>query len=284
MDLTGKVVWITGASSGVGLALAIVAVRAGAKVIISSSNSERLQQAAEKCCNAVATAATLEEVARRVVVLRLDVAEPQSIAAAMEFVRQQNLKIDILINNAGIGQCALIAATSEEVERRIFEINYWGAVRMTKAILPLMKNNGGGQIAVTSSVLGFFSIPARSSYAASKHAIQAYFSALSIECCRDGIAVTIAAPGRLATPFARASLLADGTTNSTLAQLVIDKGIDSERCAKIFWRAIVRRRAQVIIARGEFFPLWISKLFPNIYNRVFCWIMGKPKWAKKITY
>ena len=196
-----KVVWITGASSGIGAALASAFAAREATLVLSARRRDRLE--------AVRTACTHAERHR---ILPLDLTEAAAIPTAVDSVLSQQGRVDILVNNGGITQRSLVKDTRIEVDRRIMETNYFGAVALTKAVLPSMLACRSGDIVVVSSLIGHFSTPLRSAYAASKHALHGFFDALRAEVYADGLHVMLVCPGFVRTEISLHALTADGSS------------------------------------------------------------------------
>ena len=167
MDFQDKVIWITGASSGIGEHLAYAFADQGAKLILSSRNEKELLRVKNNCPDK-----------EQVFLQPLDVTDYHLMPGLARKLQDQFGFINILVNNAGISQRALVKETDFEVDKKIMAVNYLGTVALTKAILPFMLKQQFGQIVVISSVLGKFSVPGRSAYCASKHALHGYFDAL----------------------------------------------------------------------------------------------------------
>ena len=169
-NLTGKVIWLTGASSGIGEALAYALASRGALLALSARRKGELEIVQSKCVNS-----------NEHLVLPLDMLQPDSFAAAVESVHSRFGRIDVLIHCAGISQRGTAVDTELKVDRHLIELNYLGPVALTKQVLPSMLNRGDGQIVVISSLLGKFAMPKRAAYSASKHALHGFFDALRAE-------------------------------------------------------------------------------------------------------
>ncbi len=184
MDLENRRIWITGAASGIGEAMARQLAGVAALLVISDLNGERLHE----------IGAELKTEHTRVEVLPFDLADSAALQSAADHVLEKFGGVDILINNGGISQRGLFHETNQEVDRKIMEINFFSYVALTKRMLPPMLAQGFGHIAATSSMTGKFGFPLRSSYAASKHAVQGYFETVGLELYDKGIRVTVASP------------------------------------------------------------------------------------------
>lgn len=254
------VYWITGASSGIGAALARQLALPGNALVLSGRNEKALQDLASEL-------ATIP-----VAIHPFDVAEtskaPDFVAQAIAFFGH----VDVLVNNAGFSQRSQVMDTLPEVERRIMEVNYFAPVALSKAILPHFVARKKGHIVVVSSIAGIFGFKLRSSYAAAKHALHGYFEALRLEMHEVPVYVTIVCPGRVNTAISYHALKADGTAHNTLDEGQ-RKGISAERCARLMIRAIQRRRKEIWIGKAELIPAYLKHYCPP----VFYWLIQKVK-------
>lgn len=256
MDFRNKLVWITGASSGIGEHLAYAFSKAGARLILSSRNEKELARVREGC------AKTTE-----VYLVPMDVAALDTIPVIVEDVLQKIGPIDILVNNAGISQRDLALQTSLSVDQRIMDVNYFGTVAITKAVAPVMQARKSGQIVVMSSVLGKMGVPYRSAYAASKHALQGFFDSLRAELYPDHITVTVICPGYVFTNVTANALKGDGSPNAVIAEST-RSGFAPDVFARKALQAIYDRRREVVIAKKEGFGVLLQRFLPGIYARI----------------
>ena len=257
MKFKEKVVWITGAASGIGEALAYQSIEYGAKVILSDIDESRLRQVAGKC----------ESMNAEVLSLPLDLSSRESVEKAVPLALSRFNRIDVLINNGGISQRALTWETPLEVDYRIMNINFFGAVILTKAVLPSMMEQGGGCIAVTSSISGKFGFPLRSAYSASKHAAQGFFETLGIELAGKNISVTIAMPGRVQTSISVNALTRDGIPHGEMDPGQAS-GMPADVCARKYLDAIHGRKREVLIGKKELLMVYIRRFFPWLFFRL----------------
>lgn len=248
-------VWVTGASSGIGEALAEGLARRGASVVLSARRGEVLRTVQARCPRSD------EHLA-----LPLDLADTASIPAAVAQVLERFGRIDILINNAGLTQRSLAIETSLEVDRRIMDVNYFGPVALTKAVLPAMLARGSGQIVVVSSLLGKFGIGHRSAYAASKHAVQGFFDSLRAEVHDRGVRITIACPGAVRTSASLNALAGDGTPYGKM-DAFLERGLTPTDCAERILHAVERQRYEVYPAKLERLALLLSRFSPGLFKR-----------------
>lgn len=199
--------------------------------------------------------------------LPLDVAETASIAPAAKAVLDRFGRVDILVNNAGISQRALVADTDMAVYRRLMEVNFFGAVALTKAVLPSMIERQSGHIVAVTSVAGKYSSPLRSGYNASKFAMHGFFDSLRAEVHGDGIAVTLIVPGAIRTEISVNALRGDGSPYGKVNR-IFHQGMDPADFARVAVDALARRRDEVMIAEGEARRLvWLKRLLPGLAAR-----------------
>ncbi|HEX2853859.1 MAG TPA: SDR family oxidoreductase [Opitutaceae bacterium] len=257
MKLADKVVWITGASSGIGEALAHAFAREGARLVLSSRRVDELERVRRACSRA-----------DEHVVLPLDLARCETFPAAVAGVLARCKRIDVLVNNGGVSQRALATNATLEVERALMEVNYFGPVALTKAVLPVMRQQRAGQIAVVSSVMGYLGTPGRSTYAAAKHALHGWFDSLRAEVWREGIKVTLVCPGYVQTAVSRNALGAAGEKHGQLDAKTA-RGITAEKCAAAMVRGIVREREEIYIgAPKELAGIYLKRFAPWLLSRI----------------
>ena len=256
MTFKDKTVWITGASSGIGEVLTLQLAAQGADLIISSRRKETLEMLKVKC-----------EGAKNVWVLPLDLENDVSIQAAADEVLAQVTKLDYVFHNGGISQRSLTQETSLEVDHRLMQINYFGAVSLTKRVLPLFMEQGFGHFVVTSTISGVFGFPLRSAYAASKHALHGYFDSLRAEHTENNIAVTIVCPGRIKTNISINALGADGTATGKLDDAQ-NNGMPAEKCASIILKAVQKKKKEIYIGGKEILMVYFKKFIPALYYKL----------------
>ncbi|MFV0478441.1 MAG: SDR family oxidoreductase [Parahaliea sp.] len=221
----GAVVWITGASSGIGAALAQEAARRGAKLVLSARRETQLQAVKNSCIEAGCAG-------DNILVLPLDVEQHDSMPAAVERVHNTFGHIDLLLNNAGLSQRALCINTDMSVYRKLVDVDLLGQIALTKAVLPLMIARGSGTISVTASVAGKIGAPLRTGYCAVKHAVMGFFDALRVEVAHQGINVITIVPGSIRTDVARNAMMGDGSIHGESDE-AIEAGMDVDDCARV---------------------------------------------------
>jgi dehydrogenase/reductase SDR family protein 7B len=256
MDLAGKKVWITGASSGIGEALAYAFARRGAELILSSRKKPDLERVAAQCKGAKATH-----------IFPLDVALHETAAVTAQEVLEQVGTVDVLINNAGISQRSLVAETSLEIDKRIMDVNFFGAVMLTKAVLPAMIAQGSGHIIAMSSLTGKFGTPLRSAYAASKHALHGYYDSLRAEVHDQGLQVMLVCPGFVKTQVSVNALTADGTKQNKMDDAQ-ENGMLPEVLAEKIIRAMQRGKMEAYFGGKEILGIYLKRFFPRLFARI----------------
>ncbi len=256
MSLNGKVVWITGASSGIGEALAYAFAARGASLILSARNEQRLGEVRKKCTSPNSH-----------FVLPLDLELSGDFDSFTRAVLHEYGRIDVLINNGGISQRSLAAETNMETVRRIMETDFFGAVALTKAVLPSMLERSSGHIVVISSLMGKFSTPLRSAYAAAKHALHGFFNSLRTEVRDRGVNVTIVCPGFIRTSISINALCADGSCHGVMddAQAA---GMPVSACADRIIEAMEKGRDEVLIGGKEVIGVYLNRFVPGLFNRI----------------
>ncbi|GAB3285721.1 SDR family NAD(P)-dependent oxidoreductase [Parahaliea aestuarii] len=219
------VIWVTGASSGIGAAFAIEAARRGARLALSSRGVEQLETVRKDC---IAAGAGPEDV----LVLPLDLEDETAMPAAVDRVRDHFGRIDLLLNNAGMSQRSLCLDTDMSVYHKIIKVDLLGQIALTKQVLPLMVEQGSGTLAVTSSVAGKVGSPMRTAYCAAKHGVMGFFDALRVETAHLGLNVTTIVPGSIRTPVAHNALTGSGKPTG-VADPAIEAGMPVDDCARV---------------------------------------------------
>jgi len=252
-QLKDKVVWITGASSGIGEALALAAAEQGAKLVLSARRESELQRVRSACLNP-------HQVALLPVDLTAFDAEKTTAKAESFFG-----PIDVLVNNAGISQRSTALNTSMEVYRRIFELDFFACVALTKAVLPGMVARRRGQLVVISSVVGYVGTPLRSGYAAAKHALHGFYDALRAEIWREQVQVTLICPGFIRTNVSLNAITGDGGKHGLMDQGQL-KGMAPEECARQIWAAVAAGKEEALIGRKEAIFVRIKRYLPGLLS------------------
>jgi len=238
----GQVIWITGASSGIGEAMAHSFAARGAALVLSARREAELQRVRQQL---LAEGVSAE----RVMVLPLDVTDYDAMPAAVARVQDRFARIDMLVNNAGISQRSFCVDTDMEVYRTLFEVDVLGQIALTKQVLPVMIAQGSGRLVVTSSLAGKIGAPQRTGYCAAKHAVMGFFDALRTEVAHQGVRVSTVVPGFIATSIARNALTGSGAAKDS-AEADIDEGMDADRCAEVVVEALARGEEEIPVGEG----------------------------------
>ncbi|HEX2937040.1 MAG TPA: SDR family oxidoreductase [Bacteroidales bacterium] len=254
----GKSVWITGASSGIGEALALELSTYNVKLILSARQTGILENIAEKCRKNGSLATTLP----------FDLSNEIEVKEAAQKASSIYGGVDILINNGGVTQRSDIQDTLVSVDRKIMEIDYFSGLILTKALLPSMITKGYGHIVAISSITGLFGFPQRSAYAAAKHAMVGFYETLWAELHTKGVNVTIVCPGRIQTPISLNAVTANGGQYGIMDHGQ-NTGIPVEKCAKQIIKAIYKRKNQIVIANfKEHLMIWFNKYIPWLFYKL----------------
>ena len=254
--LKEKVVWVTGASSGIGEAVAYQLCEKGAKLIISARNKENLEKVKAFC-----------KFPENIHVLPLDLADHASLGKISEEALAIYGHVDVLILSGGISQRSFALDTVMDVNRRLMEVNYFSSVALTKAVLPQMIERGFGQIVPVSSLVGKFGTPYRSGYSASKHALHGYFDSLRAELWGKGVHITIITPGFIRTNISVNAFSADGSSVNQMDDAQA-KGMSAEECARKMIKAVERQKEEVRIGGRETFGVLLKRLLPGLFSRI----------------
>jgi dehydrogenase/reductase SDR family member 7B len=251
-----KVVWITGASSGIGAELAQAFAREGAKLVLSARRRSELDEVAAKAGG-------------EPFVLPLDLTQSDTFSGAVAAVLERFPRIDIVVHNGGISQRALVKDTQLDVDRRIMEVNYFGAIALTKAVLPAMLAAKTGHFVVVSSVVGKIGTPQRSAYAASKHALHGFFDSLRAEITSSGLFVTLICPGFIRTEISKNALKGDGSATSRHDE-DITSGHPADLTAQQILAAVHAHKSEVYVgAPGkERLALLLKRFTPTLLESI----------------
>ena len=257
MHFKDKVVWITGASSGIGAELAIRLAGLKAKLILTARNEEALLQVQQKC---------LQQTSFCTIVLADFLKEAETEIAVAKALEQLG-KIDFVFLNAGVTQRSLAYETENHVYRSLMEINFFAPLIITQKLFPFFKKQGNGHFVAISSVAGLMGFPYRSGYAAAKHALMGYFETLQTENAVAGVNYTIISPGRINTSISASALTKDGSLHLKNDEGQLN-GIPVENCVTRILKAVKNNKKHIIIARGEYW-LWVIKFFlPGLYYKI----------------
>lgn len=257
MELQNKTIWITGASSGIGEALAYECINAGAKIIISARRENELKRVADACKTAP----------ENILILPLDLENTQNIEDKVNKVIQKFGRIDILVNNSGMGHRTKAVNTPTEIDRKIMEVNFFGTINLTKAVAKKMQQNKSGKIVVVTSIMGKYGLPLYSTYAASKFALYGYFESLRQEIYNDNVKVLIVSPGFINTDVSTKLLMENGKEYGIKSDSQ-NKGMSPVDCAKGILKAIKGNRDHKFIGGYEIFSVFVKQYFPRLFYKL----------------
>jgi short-subunit dehydrogenase len=252
-SINDKIVWITGASSGIGEALAYELARKNCKLILSARNVAALELVKSNCVTA------------EVFVLPFDLADFGNAKNNTEKAVAAFGKIDILVNNGGVSQRSLIAETDFEVDKKLIEVDYLGTVALTKALLPHFIKNRSGHFVTITSLMGKFGSPYRSGYCGAKHALHGFFDVLRMEHYKDFLDVTLICPGFIQTNVAKNALTANGSSQNK-DDIATKNGMPVSVFAKKFVKAVESNKFEVYIGGKEVLGIYLKRFFPKFLH------------------
>ncbi len=253
-DFKNQVVWITGASSGIGEALCQAFAKEGAKIILSSRREAELRRVAEACTGAADT-----------FILPLDLAQSDTLPEKVKVALDHFGHIDLLINNGGISQRSLAKDTNMQVYRQIMEVDYFGTVALTQALLPHMLKRGSGHLSVVSSIAGKLGVPLRTAYSGAKFAVNGYFEALRVETLQAGLKVSIICPGSINTNVSKNALTGDGSAQGATDNSIAN-GVAPEECARQILEGLKAEELEILI--GNEMELGAVQLRQSDHNQL----------------
>lgn len=255
--MKNKVVIITGASSGIGRAMAVDFAKRGAITILAARNISKLED----------LKAELDSRNSTCLVVKTDVSKEHDCANLIKETISKFGKIDILINNAGISMRALFKDLDLSVMKELMDVNFWGTVYCSKFALPYITESKGSVVGIIS-IAGYVGLPARSAYSASKYAIRGFLDTLRVENLKTGVHVLVAAPGFTASNVRSFARTADGTIQGESPRDE-SKMMSSERCAELIVNAVVKRKREIIMTFVEGkFTVWLKKWWPSLLEQL----------------
>ncbi|MDA3614224.1 SDR family oxidoreductase [Polluticaenibacter yanchengensis] len=256
---SNKIVWITGASAGIGEAIAHAFAKEGAQLVLSARSTDKLNEVAEKCRQLGAP---------KTWVIPMDLAQPASVEQAIiSYDFSVGKSLDILVNNGGVSQRSLVDETDMSVYRQLMEINYFGTVALTKGMLPYLKNNTAGSIITISSVAGKLGTPLRSGYAACKHALHGFFDSLRAEIYKNNIQVLLVCPGYIRTNVSVNALNAKGATTGEMDKNQAE-GMPPEKLAQKIINAVKGNKQEIYVGGKEIIGIYLKRFFPKLLNKI----------------
>lgn len=255
MRFDSKIVWITGASSGIGKELAIQLSNLGATLILTSSNAVLLEILRS------------ELQSTKVHVLPYDLFDLEGIRTLVEQALAFEGSIDYVIQSAGVSQRAMAEDADITVYKKLMDINYFAPLAITQAILPHFKMKNSGNITVISSIAGLIGFPLRTGYAASKHAVKGYFETLQCELYKTKTTISIVYPGRINTNISKNALIGNGQQFG-LTDANNKVGMEVDVCARKIIRGIYKGKKTIIIVKAERILFWLWWFIPSLYYKI----------------
>lgn len=256
-DFKDKVIWITGASSGIGEALALQFAALGARLILSARREEELKRIGE-----LTKLPPLD-----LMILPFDLKDTSKASALAAQVMNKFGRIDVLVNNGGFSQRSEVMETSIELDREIMEVDYFAQVCLAKAVLPYMKRQKSGQLVVISSIAGKFGFYLRSSYSAAKHALHGFFESLRLETEGFGIRTLIVCPGKIKTSISLNAVTAKGEKHGKMDQSH-ENAMSADDCAKKIIKAIKDGKEEILVGGKELAIVSIRRFFPKLFSKL----------------
>ena len=257
--LQDKVVIVTGASSGIGKALAYEVAKHGARVVMAARNAEELRRIGR---DVEARFPGVETLA-----VQTDVTREEDCKALVERTVERFGGVDVLINNAGISMRAMFDELELSVIRRVMDVNFWGTVNCTRYAIPYLLAARGSVVGIIS-VAGFLGLPGRTGYSASKYAVRGFLNTLRVENLKRGLHVLVAAPGFTASNIRKTALVANGEQQGESPRAE-DKMMSAERCAEIIVRGIIKRKREIVMTWVEGkLSVFLSKWCPSLLDRL----------------
>lgn len=251
-----KVIWVTGASSGIGEALALELAKQEARLILSARREDELKR--------VAALTKLPEL--DLMILPFDLKDTSNATALTASIINKFGRIDMLVNNGGMSQRAEAEKTSIEIDRELMEINYFSYINLTKAVLPYMKRQKSGHIIVISSIAGKFGFYLRSGYSAAKHALHGFYESFRLETEKLGIKTLIVCPGKVKTNISLHAVTENGK-HGKMDESHVD-AMSAEECAHIIMKAIQSNEEEILVGGKELLAVKIKRFFPKWFGKI----------------
>jgi dehydrogenase/reductase SDR family protein 7B len=257
MYFKDKIIWIIGASSGIGAALAKQLAKQHARLILTGRNIEALLAIQKECLLST----------KYCRMLAADITDETSVTFIGEQACKRYGRLDVVIFSAGVSQRSLAINTPVEIDRKLMEINFFAPVIITKQLLPIFKDQQSGHIVIIGSMAGLMGFPMRTGYAAAKHALMGYFETLQVEHSLKDFYITIVNPGRINTNISMSAITANGSPHNKMDTGQLE-GIPVEECADKILGGIRKKKKHLLIARGEKFLYWIKWFYPAMYYKI----------------
>jgi len=256
-EFKDKVIWITGASSGIGEALALEFARQEARLILSARRADELKR--------VGALTKLREL--DLMLLPFDLSDTKNASGLAAQIMNKFGRIDILINNGGYSQRSEAIETPIEIDRQLMEVNYFSYVALTKAVLPYMKRQKSGQIIAISSIAGKFGFYLRSSYSAAKHALHGFYESLRLETEKFGIKTLIVCPGKIKTNVSFNAVTASGLAHNKMDPSH-EEAMSAEECARQIIKGVQNNKEEIFIGGKEILMIKIRRFFPKLFSKL----------------
>ncbi len=252
-----RTVWITGASAGLGEAMAKAFDKAGANLILSARNENELNRVKSECSGT-----------GKKYILPLDLSQSHALKdLASQAINLFPDGIDILINNGGVSQRDLAINTELDVTRKIFEVNVFGTIELTRRLLPHFIDKKKGHIVTISSIVGKFGSPLRSSYSAAKHSLHGYFDSLRFEVQEHNIDVTIICPGFIATNISVNAMKGDGKKQNVMDEKTA-AGMEVNTFAQKVLNILKKKKREAYVGNKEILAVYLKRYFPALFHKV----------------
>lgn len=251
---TGKTVWITGASGGIGEALAVQLAALGANLILSARREDELQRVNQRCGG-------------KATIVPLDLANEDSIRTTWNKLLEKNVQIDFLFNNGGISQRGETLHTDLATDRKIMEVNFFGNILLAKLVGTQMVARKTGHIIVTSSLLGKWGFYLRSAYAASKHALHGFYESMRMEIENEGVYITLVLPGFTNTEISKHALNAAGKPTAEMDNNQAG-GLSPDEVAHAMLNGVMAKKFELVIGGKEAKGVLVKRLFPSLFEKI----------------
>lgn len=251
-----KKIWITGASSGIGEQLALRLSACDSILILSARRKDELDRVRSMCKNPDS-----------VFVVPLDLSVERSVREAFEVVKSTVGDVDILFNNGGISQRSTVLQTPLELERKMFEINFFSNILLSKLVAPAMMERGSGHLVITSSLLGKWGFPLRSSYSGSKHALHGYYESMRMELEQQGVFITLVTPGFVATEISLKSFNEKGDPTNEMDNNQAT-GLSASECAEKILLGVAAKKYEFAVGGKEVKGLLVKRFFPALFEKL----------------
>ena len=256
-EFKDKVIWITGASSGIGEALALEFARQEARLILSARREDELKRV-----GALTKLPDLD-----LMLLPFDLSDTKNASGLTAQIINKFGRIDILINNGGYSQRSEAIETPIEIDRQLMEVNYFSYVALTKAVLPYMKRQKGGHVIAISSIAGKFGFYLRSSYSAAKHALHGFYESLRLETEKFGIKTLIVCPGKIKTNVSFNAVTSSGSAHNKMDESH-ENAMSAEECARQIIKGIKSNKEEIFIGGKEILMVKIKRFFPKLFSKL----------------